>query len=367
MFKSRTKYGFFRFKGMDKLPLYKVVLNSEDDGMDFNAFVDYPATQKNAYFFDKQKPTVKHHFNDEKRIVTGVAIAANIPIFRRDQQGNEYNLFFPPTVVREMGRRMMKKGYMHNLNSMHDENKQIKGAFLEEIYYIDKARGHNAPEIFKDQNLQDGTMIVSYFVEDDKEWAKWKNGTYKGFSIEAWFDIEKVNFKNQIQMEKKETLLKRVIEYFTEDEKEEEKTFAETTTSNGEMIKWEGDLTVGTPVMLVTEESDIVASEGTYNLPEMNLVIMVDANGLVSEIEEVTEEPTEEVTEEVIEEMAKQFANQRETFKSEIKSLKATIAEQDKKIANLFELVTGEKKTTTKTTTPTADWKKISLSKTKQK
>jgi pyruvoyl-dependent arginine decarboxylase (PvlArgDC) len=133
------------------------------------------------------------------------------------------------------------------------------------------------------------------------------------------------------------------------------------------MIKWEGDLTVGTPVMLVTEESDIVASEGTYNLPEMSLVILVDANGLVAEIEEVTEEPTEEVTEEVIEEMAKQFANQRETFKSEIKSLKATIAEQDKKIANLFELVTGEKKTTTKTTTPTADWKKISLSKTKQK
>lgn len=367
MFKSRTKYGFFRFKSMDKLPLYKVVLNSEEDGMDFNAFVDYPATQKNAYFFDKQAPKVKHHFNDEKRIVTGVAIAANIPIYRRDQQGNEYNLFFPPTVVREMGRRMMKKGYMHNLNSMHDENKQIKGAYLEEIYYIDKARGHNAPEIFKDQNLQDGTMIVSYFVEDDKEWAKWKNGTYKGFSIEAWFDIEKVNFKNQIQMEKKETLLKRVIEYFTEDEKEEEKTFAETTTSNGEMIKWEGDLTVGTPVMLVTEESDIVASEGTYNLPEMNLVIMVDANGLVAEIEEVTEDPAEEVTEEVIEEMAKQFAKQRETFKSEITSLKATIEEQNKKIANLFELVTGEKKAITKTTTTTADWKKISLSKTKQK
>ena len=36
--------------------------------------------------------------------------------------------------------------------------------------------------------------------------------------------LDKLNFKNQIQMEKKETLLKRVIEYFTEDEKEEEKT-----------------------------------------------------------------------------------------------------------------------------------------------
>lgn len=352
---------------MEKLPLYKVVLNSDDDGMDFNAFVDYPATQKNAYFFDKQEPKVKHHFNDEKRIVTGVAIAANIPIYRRDQQGNEYNLFFPPSVVREMGRRMMKKGYMHNLNSMHDENKQIKGAYLEEIYYIDKARGHNAPDIFKDQNLQDGTMIVSYFVEDDKEWAKWKNGTYKGFSIEAWFDIEKVNFKNQIQMsETKKTLKERILAIFTDEEIVAAKVFAETTTSSGERMKWEGDLTVGTPVMLVTEESDIVASEGTYNLPEMNLVIMVDANGLVAEIEEVTEEPTEEVTEEVIEEMAKQFATQRETFKSEIASLKAIIAEQDKKIANLFELVTNEKPKPNNKGIPSTDWKKISLSKTKQ-
>jgi len=50
-----------------------------------------------------------------------------------------------------------------------------------------------------------------------------------------------------------------------------------------------------------------------------------------------------------------------------IKTFKDTNTEQNKKIANLFELVTGEKKTTTKTTTPTADWKKISLSKTKQK
>lgn len=342
---------------MDKLPLYKVVLISDEDGMDFNAFVDYPATQKNAYFFDKQEPKDKFHFNEEKRIVTGVAIASNIPIYRRDKFGNEYNLFFTKEVVRELGRRMMKKGYMHNLNSMHDANKKIKGAYLDEIYYIDEAREHNAPGIFKGQNLQDGTMIVSYFVENDEEWDKWKKGVYKGFSIEAWFDIQKVNFKNQIKMsEKKQTLKDRILAIFSETEAE--KVFAETVTSSGETLKWEGDLTTGTPVMLVTEESDIVASEGTYNLPEMNLVIMVDANGLVSEIEEVTEEEVVESTEEVIEEMAKQFASQRENFKNQVAELKATIEEQNKKIENLFELITKEEKTKVKPST-NADWKKI--------
>lgn len=344
---------------MEKLPLYKVELNSEDDGMDFNSFVDFPATQKNAYFFEKQEPSDKFHFSEEKRIVTGVAIAANIPIFRRDKFGNEYNVFFPKDVVRELGRRMMQKGYMHNLNSMHDSNKLIKNTSLDEIYYIDQARGHNAPDIFKGQNLQDGTMIVSYFVADDEEWDKWKKGVYNGFSIEAWFDIKKVNFKNQIKMsEKKQTLKEKILAIFSETETEAEKVFAETVTSSGETLKWEGDLKLRTPILLVTEESDIVASEGTYNLPEMNLTIMVDADGLVAEIEEVEAEEVAEETEEVIEEMAKQFAAQRETFKNQVSELKATIAEQDKKIANLFELVTTEKPKK-KTTTTNADWKKI--------
>ena len=342
---------------MEKLPLYKVVLNSDEDGMDFNAFVDYPATQKQAYFFGNQKPQDKFHFNEERRIVTGVAIATNITIFRRDRNGNEYNLFFTPQVTRELGRRMMQKGYMHNLNSMHDENKQIKGASLDEIYYIDSARGHHAPDIFKSQNLQDGTMIVSYFVENNEEWDKWKKGIYQGFSIEAWFDIEKVNFKNQIMKKTEKSFLEHIKGYFTETPAD--KVFAETVTSSGETLKWEGDLTTGTPIMLVTEESDIVASEGTYNLPEMNLVITVDVNGLVETIEEVAEEePTEDVTEEVIEEMAKQFASQRENFKKEVAELKAKIEDQNKKIENLFKLVSTEKNTNVKPKS-NVDWRKI--------
>jgi len=338
------------------LPIYKVVL-SEDDEMDFNAFVDYPATKKGAFFFGKNQP--KQHFNDEKRIVTGVAIATNVPIYRRGQDGQEYRLFFTKEVVRELGRRMMERGYMHNVNSMHDSNKQIKGVTLEEIYYTDKERGHHAPDIFKGQNLQDGTMIVSYHVKDNKEWAKWKSGEYQGFSIEAWFDLQKVNFNNQINMKKEEkSFLEHIKSFFTTEnvetkevenmEEEEEKTFAETITASGETMKWEGDLATGTPVFLITEESDIVASEGVYSLPEMNLLVTVDANGLVESVEEVTEEEFTEV-EQAVEQMAKQFQSQ----KTEVAELKSEIAELNKKIENLFKTVTDNKKETKPTNTNT--------------
>jgi len=58
--------------------------------------------------------------------------------------------------------------------------------------------------------------------------------------------------------------------------------------------------------------------------------------------------------------MAKQFASQRENFKKEVAELKSTIEEQNKKIENLFKLVstTEEKKTNVKPNT-NADWKKI--------
>lgn len=330
------------------LPIYKVVLNSEDDGMDFNSFVDFPATKKGAFYFGEEKI---HHFSaDEKRIVTGVAIAANVPIFRRDRNGNEYRVFFTPEVVRELGRRMMKRGYMHNINSMHDSNKQIKGATLDEIYYI--GDGHEVPALFKNQNLQAGTMMVSYHIENDKEWAKWKNGEYQGFSIEAWFDIEKVNFKNQNKMQKKEkSFLEHIKGFFTEVEVPVEKVFTESKTASGETMKWEGDLAVGIPVFLVTEESDIVASEGIYSLPELNILVTVDADGLVANIEEVE---ADEAVEEVIEEMAKQFQSFSTNQKSEVLKLHAKIDEQNKKIENLFALINTEKK---QVITPSKTWR----------
>ncbi len=62
---------------------------------------------------------------------------------------------------------------MHNVNEMHDMNKDVSDIFLFESYLI-KDDGSNIPEAFKDQNLQPGSWIVSYKVENDEVWGKIK-------------------------------------------------------------------------------------------------------------------------------------------------------------------------------------------------
>lgn len=60
--------------------------------------------------------------------------------------------------------------------------------------------------------------------------------------------------------------------------------FNETTLEDGTLLKWEGDLAVGTPVFVVDGENEVPAPEGTHKLVELNKTIVLDADGIVTEI-----------------------------------------------------------------------------------
>jgi FtsZ-binding cell division protein ZapB len=73
--------------------------------------------------------------------------------------------------------------------------------------------------------------------------------------------------------------------------------FFETTLEDGTLLKWEGDLTVGTPVFVVDGENEVPAPEGTHVLVEMdNMSIVLDADGVVIEIIEAVTQSKEENT-----------------------------------------------------------------------
>jgi len=71
--------------------------------------------------------------------------------------------------------------------------------------------------------------------------------------------------------------------------------FFETTLEDGTLLKWEGDLTVGTSVFVVDGENEVPAPEGTHVLVEMdNMSIVLDADGVVIEIIEAVAQSKEE-------------------------------------------------------------------------
>ena len=156
------------------LPIYKISVDSIDDGVFKMSIVDDPAVDVNFLKFNKQKPI--YVFNEEKRIITGVALRANYPIYR-SINGESFYLIFTPEEIEKMAYRFMKNQLLNNVNINHSTD--VKGIYLIESFIL-KA-DHNM-EAFND--IEKGSWMVSYKVENDKVWNDIKEGRLKGFSVE---------------------------------------------------------------------------------------------------------------------------------------------------------------------------------------
>lgn len=326
-----------------QLPLYKLQIDKDAEGMDYIALVDYPAHGKSWVAFQKQTPVqkveFKQHFNEDKRIVTGVAIATNLQIYRRREDGTEYNVFFTPQDTKIICQELFKNDYMHNVNEMHDMNKDVKGMYLFESFFINDKRT-NIPEAFANQNLQKGSWITSYKVDSDEAWEKIKNGEFAGFSIEGWFkevevNLSKKKLKSKNNKMKKKSLLERLG--FKQPEKKTVKfnkdKHAEATTVDGLVIMWEGDApVVGGELFVKDEESEdfILAAAGdySYELDGTTWVVTVDESGVITDMKEAEEMEEEEEEEEfkAMEAMKKDYESKFASHKKDSDAKMVTMA-----------------------------------------
>lgn len=325
------------------LDLYTLEIDTDNQGMDYMALVDSPAHMKSWISFSKdEKPSIiKDHFNDEKRIVTGVAIAVGLPIYRNSPDIGEHYVVFTKDNTRQIWEQMMKAQYMHNVNEMHESNKDVKDIFLFESYFIDRKRGVNPPNEFKDQNLQDGSVIVSYKVDDDEAWAKIKNGTYSGFSIEGWFKRVKTKIKNK--MSKENTFKSKFRDLYKTLFPEK---FGEAVTADGVTLKWDGELAEGIAIMMVStteggEPEEVLALEGDYivTIDEEVITLTVGADGILTTITRAEPDPetppsdTSAATEEEMKAVLKKMTEVAELIKTQ----KAEFKTQSEKTRSDFE------------------------------
>lgn len=304
------------------LPFYDFIIDEDENAvvMDFNSFVANPAHGKKMIAFNKDE-RIRYTFNEDEQEVMGVLISANTPIYRRDNQVGEFYGVFRKDVIKAIQHRLMKQGLIHNLNTDHNPKSVVKGAFMTSIFQIDSKKGIPIPEPLKDQNLQDGTLIGIYKVTDKQIWSEIKSGKFSGFSIEAFLDIKKANIKKANNMSKPKTLWQRFSDLMG-GEADEPKTFAQGTTADGVVVMWEGELGVGTPVMVEADGEQLPAPEGAHEVTIEDgtvKIINVDASGVVTTIEDMQPMDYQEVLDQVAEVMASQF----KVFKTEFDALKA--------------------------------------------
>jgi len=122
--------------------------------------------------------------NEEERIISGVLMIPEKPIYRNDENG-EYYIKFSADTIKQIAIKYAKKGFQNNVNLMHDSGKVVDGLTLFETFLSSENRGVTAMKGFED--LPQGSWFGSMYVENDEVWADVKAGKFKGFSVEGLF------------------------------------------------------------------------------------------------------------------------------------------------------------------------------------
>jgi hypothetical protein len=188
-----------------KLPVYKLDINEfdEETGIDFVSLVENAAIQKDFLAFSETP--IKFAIQDEeKRIVTGAAMIADLPIYRRDDIRGEYYVVFDKESIFKIAKKWARSNQYNSVNA-HHKTPIMNGVSLFESYIIDRERGVMPPNGFEE--VADGSWFVSYLIDNDDVWAKVKSGEFKGFSVEGVFDFPE-DKEEQLIEEMKEILSK---------------------------------------------------------------------------------------------------------------------------------------------------------------
>lgn len=159
------------------LPLINLDVFDDTLGIEIISLVDFPAVERNFIALEAEKVMLKA--DDERHVVTGVALIPNQKIYRRDENG-EYYITFSKDAIERIATKFFADHNSTNVNLMHEVN--VDGCVYFESYLVDKERGIY-PKDFGE--LPDGTWCVSCKVLNPEVWKLVKDGTLRGFSVEG--------------------------------------------------------------------------------------------------------------------------------------------------------------------------------------
>ena len=164
---------------MKNIPIYRVVLSDDADGITKMSFVKFPAVDINWIALSKEDENkTLMLFDDDKHIVTSVALRANYPIYRRDSKGEYYTIFTREN-IEKIVQRFFRDNKINSVNLEHSLN--VYGCYLIESYF---AKADN------EFGVAEGSWICSYKVDNPQVWSDIKNKKINGFSIEGFFTFE---------------------------------------------------------------------------------------------------------------------------------------------------------------------------------
>jgi hypothetical protein len=287
------------------IPVYDAIIADEESGMLKISLVDEPAVMSDFLAFDATKKMLMYSVADEeRRLVYGVVMRADFPIYRRDDRLGEYYIIYKAETIRQMAEKYLAESRQNDVSTMHTTD--VDEVRMVQYFIKDTARGVS-PEGFDD--IADGSLFAEFHVLNDEVWAKVKDGTYKGFSLEGLFDLSPERNRDEVQeiVDDLEGQFQAILKPFIHNHSMSKinrfkaalakmlAAFGNVSTDKG-ILAWDGDedLKEGDAVYIEDQDGNRTpAEDGEYVTSDAKTVVV--SEGKVAEIRdpeaEVAPEP----------------------------------------------------------------------------
>lgn len=163
-----------------------------------------------AYLFGIEDKKAQYFAQDaEKHMVLGPAMIPNQKIFRRDQNGDPYYVYFSPETIKMIASKYMKNKYIDNNDQMHD-GEAVKDVYVVESWIKESNNDKSTDYGFGD--LPVGTWFVSMKINNADIWSKVKDHQLNGFSVSGFFEEVAEFHKEELFLKKVADILANIKE-----------------------------------------------------------------------------------------------------------------------------------------------------------
>ena len=253
------------------MPTYKIIVNPEDEttGVFAVSLVDEPAIEVD---WIKLRKDIEELFsfsaNKDKQMLFGPLLIPNKMIYRRDNNGNEYNIYFDEETIQTIADKYNENKLNDVFNFQHSDQK-VEAVLLQNWITgeVDKSQefGFQLPK---------GSWFGGIKVKDENFWNEFvKTEVVKGFSVEIMAGTE-------------------LVEMTTQEVDKNKKVYMQIKTNEGVELFIDGELVEGA-IIYINQDMTEVAPAGAHML-EDGRVITLDENGKVLSIATETPEIEDE-------------------------------------------------------------------------
>ena len=183
---------------MGKLKNYRVKPSTSD--IYAVSLVEEEAVESGFIALSKQKQPMdfKIH-NEEKRMLYGVALRADFPIYRCYGE-DEFYLTFDANAIERLVSKFMSNYGQKSFTIDHME--PAEGIVITESWLV-KDTENDKSNALGLENVSEGSWIIGCKINNDEIWQSIKEGRWHGFSIESWIDMEEIEEFKKINKENK--------------------------------------------------------------------------------------------------------------------------------------------------------------------